>query len=104
MGNAAGGNWTAATAKMAPTTTGAGMRKVKVRHRPLPGIGDLFELETASGPKITVVNQRSGRREISIGETATREPVAIVTLTRTAAAAVAQLLSGAHVEIIRSKN
>ena len=75
------------------------MRKVKVRHRPLPGIGDVFELDSTSGLKVTVINHRSGRRELAIGESAAGEPIAIVSLTRAQAAAVAQLLTGAYVEI-----
>jgi K+/H+ antiporter YhaU regulatory subunit KhtT len=75
------------------------MRKLKVRHRPLPGIGDRFELDTADGLTVTVVSHRSGRRDIAIGEPGRDEPLAITRVTRSQAAAVALLLTGAHVEL-----
>lgn len=75
------------------------MRKLKVRHQPLPGVGDRFELVTASGLTLMVVSHRSGRRDIAIAEPGADAPVAIAGLTRIEAAAVAVLLTGAHVEI-----
>ena len=75
------------------------MRKLKVQHQPLPGVGDRFDLVTASGLTLTVVSHRSGRRDIAIGEPGADAPVAIAGLTRIEAAAVAVLLTGAHVEI-----
>jgi TrkA domain protein len=76
------------------------MRKVKVRHRPLPGIGELFKLDTACGLTVTVVSHRSGRREIVVGEREADEPLVTAALTRNEAAAVATLLTGAHIELI----
>ena len=43
------------------------MRKLKIRHERLPRIGELFELVSSSGGVVTVVSQRSGRRDLSIG-------------------------------------
>jgi K+/H+ antiporter YhaU regulatory subunit KhtT len=74
------------------------MRKVKIRHRRLAGVGDLFELDAASGSTITVISHRSGRSDIAIGKTGD-EPSSSTGLTRTEAAAVALLLSGANVEL-----
>ncbi len=75
------------------------MRKVKVRHEPLPGIGEVFELDTASGLTLTVVTHRSGRREIAIGTRDEEQPIVTVGLTRAEALAIATLLSGAHIEL-----
>lgn len=75
------------------------MRKLKVRHQLLPGIGELFELDTASGFTLTVVTHRSGRRDIAIGTRDEEQPTVIAGLTRTEALAVATLLSGAHIEL-----
>ena len=75
------------------------MRKLKVRHQPLPGIGELFELDTASGVTLTVVTHRSGRREIAIGTGEEEQPTVTAGLTRAEALAVATLLSGAHIEL-----
>jgi hypothetical protein len=55
---------------------------MKVRHQPLLGIGDLFELDTASGPRITITNYRSGRRDVAIGDPGAEEPLATTGLTR----------------------
>jgi K+/H+ antiporter YhaU regulatory subunit KhtT len=76
------------------------MRKVKVRHRPLPGIGELFKVDTASGVTVIVVSHRSGRREIAVGERGSDEPIATAALTRNEAAAVATLLTGTQIELI----
>ena len=76
------------------------MRKVKVRHQPLPGIGDLFELHTSAGLRVKAISQRSGRCDIAIGETSGGEPEAIARLTRAEAAVLLQLLGNAHTEII----
>ncbi len=63
------------------------MRKLKVRHQPLPGIGELFELDTTSGLTLTVVTHRSGRPMVTAG------------LGRAEALAIATLLGGAHIEL-----
>lgn len=75
------------------------MRKQKVRHVPLPGIGERFDLVAASGLIVTVLTQRSGRRELAVGEPGADEPTAIISLTRAEAAAVAALLVGAQIEL-----
>lgn len=75
------------------------MRKLKVRHQPLPGIGELFELDAASGLTLTVVTHRSGRRDLAIGTGDEDQPKVTVGLTRTEALAVAMLLSGVQVEL-----
>ena len=38
------------------------MSKFNVRHEALPKVGDLFEFSAATGPTVTVVTHRSGRR------------------------------------------
>ena len=75
------------------------MRKLKVRHERLPGIGDRFELDTAAGLTVTVVNHRSGRRDISLGESGAETPLATASLSRTEAVAVVALLTGLHIEL-----
>jgi K+/H+ antiporter YhaU regulatory subunit KhtT len=76
------------------------MRKQKVRHVPLPGLGERFELTAASGLALTVISHRSGRRDIALGVPGADEPTAIVSLSRAEAAAVAALLVGAQIELI----
>lgn len=76
------------------------MRKLKIRHERLPRIGELFELVSSSGGVVTVVSQRSGRRDLLIGAQVAHEPIATVSLTRAEATAVAALLVGAHIELI----
>ena len=75
------------------------MVTLTVRHQPLAGIGDLFELDTASGSTITVVNHRSGRRDVAIEAEAGGSPVPAV-LTEEEAAAMAMLLSGVRIELL----
>src|SRR4051794_478011 len=72
------------------------MRKLKVRHERLPGIGDRFELDTAEGLTVTVGTHRSGRRDIAIGKVAADEPVITAALSRTESTAVAALLTGTN--------
>ena len=76
------------------------MRKVTVRHQPLPGIGDLFQLDGASGVVITVVNHRSGRCDVAVGKRDGDQPAVVAALTRREAAAVAALLTGAAIEVV----
>jgi K+/H+ antiporter YhaU regulatory subunit KhtT len=76
------------------------MRKLHVRHEPLPHIGEKFELDTASGLTISVVTHRSGRRDLGIGERGGYQPLVTAVLTRPEAAAVAALLVGAHIELV----
>jgi K+/H+ antiporter YhaU regulatory subunit KhtT len=65
----------------------------------MPGIGELFELVARAGPVVTVVSQRSGRKDVHIGLADADEPIAAVSLTRAEATALAALLVGAHIEL-----
>ena len=76
------------------------MRKLRVRHEPLPGIGELFEIVAASGLSVRVASYRSGRRDVAIGSPDADEPEVTVALTRAEATALAALLVGAHIELI----
>jgi K+/H+ antiporter YhaU regulatory subunit KhtT len=76
------------------------MRKLKVGHERLPGIGDLFEIASASGLTVTVVAHRSGRRQLAVGEPDDDQVLITVALTRTEATALATLLTGAQIELI----
>ena len=76
------------------------MRRLKIRHDPLPGIGERFEFIAGSGLAVTVVSARSGRRHVSIGRDGADEPSATVELTRAEATALAALLVGAHIELV----
>jgi hypothetical protein len=75
------------------------MRKLKIRHERMSGTGDLFEFESSTGGVVTVVNQRSGRRDLSIGTEVARETIATASLTRSEASALAALPVGAHIEL-----
>ncbi len=75
------------------------MRKMKARHQRLPGIGERFELDTAAGLTLTVVNHRSGRRDIAIATRDEAQPAVTAGLTRAEALAIATLLSGAHIDL-----
>jgi K+/H+ antiporter YhaU regulatory subunit KhtT len=75
------------------------MRKLKVRHEALPGVGDLFEIASACGLTVTVVAHRSGRRDLAVGKPGDDEPLVTVALTRTESTALATLLTGAHIEL-----
>jgi K+/H+ antiporter YhaU regulatory subunit KhtT len=75
------------------------MRKLKIRHQPLPHVGELFELVTASGYAVTIVAQRSGRRELVIRRSGEEQSLSTTELTRSESAAVAALLVGAHIEL-----
>jgi K+/H+ antiporter YhaU regulatory subunit KhtT len=75
------------------------MRKQKVKHRLLPGIGDFFEIVTASGLSVSVVSHRSGRRDVAVGVPGADQPLVSAPLTRTEAVALATLLTGAHIEL-----
>ena len=76
------------------------MRKLKVGHEALPGIGDVFEIASASGLTVTVVAHRSGRRDVAVGTSGDDKPLVSVALTRTEAIALATLLTGVHVELV----
>jgi TrkA domain protein len=78
------------------------MRKLKVGHEPLPGIGERFHIAAASGLTVTVVSHRSGRRDVAILEADADEPLATVALTKGEAAAVAAVLVGAQIELVRT--
>jgi K+/H+ antiporter YhaU regulatory subunit KhtT len=75
------------------------MRKVKVHHERLAGVGERFQLTTASGLNVTVVCHRSGRRDLAMGAPGADAPIVIAALSRTEAAAVAALLTGTHIEL-----
>lgn len=75
------------------------MRTLKVRHQPLPHVGELFELVTGSGVVVTVVSHRSGRRDLVIRRPDEEEPLANAELTRNESAAIAALLTGAYIEL-----
>ena len=77
------------------------MRKLVVRQRALPGIGELLELDTRSGDTVTVVVQRSGRREIGLRQRGEEENVITAKLTGAEAVALAGLLTGARVYLER---
>lgn len=76
------------------------MRKLKVHHEPLPGIGELFEIATTSGASVQVAAQRSGRRQLSVRAADADETTFSISLSRAEAAGLAALLVGAHIELI----
>lgn len=76
------------------------MRKQKVKHRVLPGIGDFFEIAIGSGFSVSVVNHRSGRRDLAVGVPGADQPLVSASLTRSEANALAALLTGAHIELV----
>ena len=73
------------------------MRTLRVRQR-LPGIGERFEPDTASGLTLTVVTHRSGRRDVAIGRRDEEQPVVTAGLTGAQALAIATV-SGVHIEL-----
>jgi K+/H+ antiporter YhaU regulatory subunit KhtT len=75
------------------------MRKLRVRHEPLPGVGERFEFPTASGITVIVVTQRSGRRDIALRAPGEDDPLLSVPLTRNESLALATLLMGTHIEL-----
>ena len=75
------------------------MRKVKVRHERLPGIGERFDLDTAAGLTVTIIGHRAGRQHIAISAPESEVPLATAALTSPEARALAMLLAGAHVEV-----
>lgn len=87
--------WTAPLAKIE-----VDVRKLKIRHERLSGIGARFHLKAASGVTVTVISHRSGRRDFAVLETDADEPTATVRLSRAEAAAVAALLVGAQIELV----
>jgi K+/H+ antiporter YhaU regulatory subunit KhtT len=78
------------------------MRKLKVGHEQLPGIGDLYEITPRSGGTLTVVAHRSGRRDLIVGTPDDDRPPVTVELSRSEATAVATLLAGVHIELSMS--
>jgi TrkA domain protein len=80
------------------------MRKFKVRNQPLPGVGQLFELDTASGLTVSVITHRSGRRDLVVSDGKAEEPIVSAPLTRGEANAVAALLIGVHIEVALTKH
>lgn len=79
------------------------MRKLKVRRHPLPGVGELLEFTTASGLVLGVVSHRSGRRDVVIREPGEDTASSSAALTRTEAAALATMLTGAYIELSSSQ-
>jgi K+/H+ antiporter YhaU regulatory subunit KhtT len=73
------------------------VRRLSVRQRSLPGIGELLELDTRSGQTVTVVIHRSGRREIGLRQRGDETTEATAHLTAAEALALAGLLTGARV-------
>ena len=80
------------------------MRKLRVQHEPLPGMGELFEILVASGTSVHVVSHRSGRRDLTIGRPGADQPEVTVTLTRAEASGLAALLVGAHIELVTERH
>jgi K+/H+ antiporter YhaU regulatory subunit KhtT len=76
------------------------MYKVTVRHQRLPGIGDRFDLDTASGVTVTVVSRTRGVRDVMVKTPYGDEPIATAVLTEGEAAALAALLLGVQVELV----
>jgi K+/H+ antiporter YhaU regulatory subunit KhtT len=81
---------------------GVTMRKLKVRHELLPGVGERFEFKASSGLTVIVVSHRSGRRDVSLRVPGEDESLATVGLTRTESVALATLLTGAQIEFLVS--
>jgi K+/H+ antiporter YhaU regulatory subunit KhtT len=77
------------------------MSKFNVRHEALPKVGDLFEFSAATGPTVTVVTHRSGRRDLSVTQPNDQLRVT-VTLSETEATALAALLTGTHIELTQT--
>lgn len=75
------------------------MRRVKVRHQPLPGIGELHELRLASGLTASVVTHPSGRRDLAIAEAGVDQPAVTTELNNSEAATLAALLASVHIEL-----
>ena len=73
------------------------MRRLRVRQRSLPGIGEVLELATRTGQTVTVVIHRSGRREIGLRRRGAETTEAKAYLTASEAVALAGLLTGARV-------
>ena len=76
------------------------MRAQKVRHRRLPHVGELYEVDTIAGPIVAVVAHRSGRRDIAFRTGDAEQPPAAISLTRREALAIASLLTGNHIELV----
>lgn len=77
------------------------MSKFNVRHEALPKVGDLYEFSVATGPTVTVVAHRSGRRELSVTQNNDQRRVT-VSLSETEATALATLLTGVHIELTQT--
>jgi K+/H+ antiporter YhaU regulatory subunit KhtT len=75
------------------------MRKLKVRHDRLPGIGEVSAFDVASALTVTVAAHRSGRREVAIRPRDRDEVDATLSVTRTEALALAAVLSGTYIEL-----
>ena len=73
------------------------MRKLLFRQRHLPGIGEVFELDTRSGDTVMVVMLRSGRRQIGVRQQDDDENTVTAGLTGAEAVALAGLLTGARI-------
>lgn len=75
------------------------MRKLRVRQRSLPGVGELLELDTRSGQTVTIIVHRSGRREIGLRRRGDETATATAPLTAAESVALAGLLTGAVLDL-----
>jgi TrkA domain protein len=75
------------------------MRKLRVRHEALPGVGERFEFTAASGTTVIVVTHRSGRRDIALRAPGDDDPLVSLPLTRNESLALATLLMGTQIEL-----
>ena len=75
------------------------MRKLRVRERSLPGVGELLELDTLSGQTVTIIVRRSGGREIGLRRRGDETAAATAPLTAAESIALAGLLTGARISL-----
>jgi hypothetical protein len=65
----------------------------------LPGIGQRFELDTASGVALILVSHRSGQCDVAIADGAGAQAVITASLTRSESGALAMSPAGVHTEL-----
>jgi K+/H+ antiporter YhaU regulatory subunit KhtT len=78
------------------------MEQITVRHQPLPGVGDRFQLLAGSGWTVTVVCHGAGQRDLALVKTAGDQPIVTARLTGAEAKALAMLLAGVHITLTSS--
>jgi K+/H+ antiporter YhaU regulatory subunit KhtT len=78
------------------------LQALGVRHHPLPGIGDLFEVDLEGGGALSVVQHRSGGRALMVRDGAACD--AAVEVTQPEALALAALLTGTQIELTTSSH